>query len=63
MLASKGAPLPVSDTGYWSEFLSIGEAEEEGGPVVLASSLLEEFSKTQTWRVRRAKWEQGDLFA
>jgi hypothetical protein len=32
VLEPKGAPLPVTYTGYWSEFLSIGEAEEEGGP-------------------------------
>ncbi len=63
VLSPKGAPLPVSDTGYWSEFLSIGEAEEEGGAVALAVSLLDEFANTQTWRVRWAKWEQGDLFA
>jgi hypothetical protein len=62
VLSPKGAPLPVSDTGYWSEFLSVGEAEKEGGPVALASALLDEFSDTQTWRVRWAKWEQGDLF-
>ena len=57
-----GAPLPVSDTGYWSEFLSIGEAEEKGGACTLAVSLLEEFANSQTWRVRWARWEQRDLF-
>jgi len=62
VLHPEGAPLPVSDTGYWSEFLSIGEAEEDGGHVALATALLEEFSNTQTWRVRWARWEQRDLF-
>jgi len=63
VLSPEGAPLPVSETGYWSEFLSVGEAEEDGGPVALATALLDEFSNTQTWRVRWARWEQGDLFA
>ncbi len=62
VLSPKEAPLPVSDTGYWSEFLSIGEAEEDGGPVALAVALLDEFSNTQTWRVRWARWEQQALF-
>jgi hypothetical protein len=62
VLEPKGAPLPVTDTGYWSEFLSVGEAEEEGGPAALATSLLDEMARSKSWRVRWAKWEQGDLF-
>ncbi|MBL8554593.1 MAG: hypothetical protein JNL41_09975 [Phenylobacterium sp.] len=58
----KGAPLPVTDTGYWSQFLAPGEVEEAGGAVALITAQLEEFSHTKTWRVRRARWEQQDLF-
>lgn len=62
VLEPVGAPLPVTDTGYWSEFLSPGEAEEAGGAVALATQLLQEFAHTKTWRVRWARWEQRDLF-
>lgn len=57
-----GAPLPVTDTGYWSEFLSPGEAEQAGGPLAMVANLLDEMSHSRTWRVRRARWEQQDLF-
>lgn len=57
-----GAPLPVTETGYWSEFLSPGEAGEAGGPVALVVALLDEMSGSKAWRVRRARWEQQDLF-
>ena len=62
VLEPKGAPLPLTDTGYWSDFLSLSEAQEAGGPAAVAVELLEEFAQTQTWRVRRARWEQRDLF-
>ena len=58
----KGAPLPLTDTGYLSQFLEVGEAEEAGGPSALIRAQLEEFAQTKTWHVRRARWEQRDLF-
>jgi hypothetical protein len=63
VLEPVGAPLPVTDTGYWSEFLSVGEAEDEGGPKAIAAALLDEMSNTKSWRVAWARWEQRDLFA
>ena len=62
VLEPKGAPLPITETGYKSEFCSVGEVEEAGGPVAIVTALLEEFAETKTWRVRRARWEQQDLF-
>lgn len=62
VLEPKGAPLPITDTGYKSEFCDIGEVEEAGGPIAIVTALLEEFADTKTWRVRRARWEQQDLF-
>ena len=62
VLEPAGAPLPISDTGYWSEFLQPGETEEAGGPLSLASDLLDEMATTQAWRAVWAKWEQRDLF-
>ena len=62
VLEPAGAPIPLSDTGYWSEFLQPGEAEEAGGPLSLTSDLLDEMSANQAWRAVWAKWEQRDLF-
>lgn len=57
VLSPQGAPLPVTDTGYWSEFLGCGEAEAVGGPSVLVTALLDEMSHTTSWRIARARWE------
>lgn len=53
----EGAPLPLTDDGYWSDFVSPAEVSAAGGPKALAFALLSEFSNTQTWRVRCARWE------
>ena len=57
-----GAPMPLGDGAYWSEFLGCGQAEEAGGPALLASALLDEFSDRLSWRVAWARWEQRDLY-
>ena len=53
--ACHGGPLSVCESDYWSEFFRLGEAEDNRRPVVLAASILDEFSKTQTTRVRWAR--------
>jgi hypothetical protein len=53
----------VTDTGYWSEFLAFGEAEDIAEAKALAISILDEMCNSKPWRVRWAKWEQRDLFA
>jgi hypothetical protein len=62
VLEPRGAPLPVSDTGYWSEFFDLSEAEEAGGACALAASYLTEMAVSQSWLVAWARWEQRDLF-
>lgn len=56
-----GAPIPLSETGYWSDFLSPGEAESCGGPLKVAAELLNEMSDHLSWRVAWARWEQREL--
>lgn len=51
VMAPCGAPLPLSDESYWSDFVSPLEVAEVGGA---------EFALTQTWRVRRARLEARD---
>ncbi len=62
VLHPPGAPIPLGENGYWSEFLEPGDAEEAGGPVMLTSALLNEFSDRLSWRVAWARWEQRDLY-
>ena len=61
VLHPAGAPIPLSENGYWSEFLSPGEAEACGGPLTVAAGLLDEMSEHQSWRVAWARWEQREL--
>jgi hypothetical protein len=62
VLAPRGAPMPLSDTGYWSEFFEPRAADDEAprSPQALAVALLEEFSDTRSWRVARARWELSE---
>ncbi len=62
VMEPKGAPLPVTDTGYRSEFLGSGEVEEAGGVVAYVTAWLDEMAGTKSWRIARARWEQRDLF-
>jgi hypothetical protein len=60
VVAPRGAPMPLSDTGYWSEFFEPVEAVDDDTPRALALALLTEFSDTQTWLVARARWELSE---
>ncbi len=62
VLSPEGAPLPVTDTGYRSEFVDHGIVEETGGVVAYVTAWLEEMAQTKSWRIARARWEQQDLF-
>ena len=62
VLAPKGAPLPVTETGYRSEFLDCGRVEASGGLKAFVAGWLDEAARGLTWRVAQAKWVQGDLF-
>jgi hypothetical protein len=56
VLSPAGAPLPLSETGYWSEFFppdGVGFDDAKR----LASGLLTEFADTLSWRVAWAEWE------
>jgi hypothetical protein len=60
VVAPRGAPIPLSDTGYWSEFFEPNEDDDGDTPRALALALLQEFSDAQTWRVARARWELSE---
>lgn len=57
VLFPRGAPLPVTDSGYRSEFLPCGLVEAAGGAEAFTRRWLDERKDTLFWRVARARWE------
>ncbi|NCC23483.1 MAG: hypothetical protein EOM26_13700 [Alphaproteobacteria bacterium] len=60
----RGFPLPVTETGYRSQFTPAHLIEREGGPVSFALGWLEAeaFYRPREWDERRMKVAQLSLF-
>ena len=58
----KGAILPITETGYRSEFLSAEELATAGGAVTFITGLLEREAKTKRWQKRDFESRQLKLF-
>ena len=58
----KKAPLPITETGYRSQFLSPLELVNDGGPVVYVTAWLDREAKGKDWQKRQSVRQQGDLF-
>lgn len=56
------APLPMTETGYKSHFLDIGEVEAAGGPVAYVTAWLEQEANSDDWREREESTRQMSLF-
>ena len=63
VLAPKGAPVPITTTGYLSHFIDADELAAAGGAVPLFTAWLEREAKTKSWLNAEFRWRQGDLFA
>lgn len=63
VLTPKGAPLPITDTGYLSHFIDAHELMATGGAIAFFSAWLEREAKTKRWQKADFRWRQGDLFA
>ena len=61
-IAPKKAPLPITETGYRSQFLSPLELVNDGGPVVYVTAWLDREAKGKDWQKRQSARQQGDLF-
>ena len=61
-LSPERAVLPVTDTGYRSQFLRPGTVEGAGGPVAYAKAWLDEAAKASAWRRREEASRQLSLF-
>jgi len=61
-LAPKKAALPITETGYRSQFLSALELINAGGPVTFVTAWLDREAKSKDWQKRQTVRKQGDLF-
>lgn len=62
VVAPKGAPIPITDTGYRSQFLDEAELKAAGGPVAYVRAWLDAEAKTKRWHKAEFNWRQGDFF-
>ena len=59
----KKAPLPFTDTGYRSHFLTAIDLINAGGPVSFVTAWLQQEAIGKVWRTKQQARSQGDLFA
>jgi hypothetical protein len=55
-------PLPITDTGYLSDFTAPGLVEERGGPAAFVRAWLNNAAHSTKWRQAEEKLRQLDLF-
>lgn len=55
-------PIPVTETGYRSEFLHPGDVEEQGGPDAYTIAWLDHFARSKEWQAFVMKDRQLSLF-
>lgn len=55
-------PIPVTETGYRSEFLEPGLVEEQGGPDAYTLAWLDYMAKSAEWKAYRETSQQLSLF-
>lgn len=61
-LTPKKAALPITETGYRSQFLTALELVNSGGPVTFVTAWLDREAKSKVWQTRQTVRQQGDLF-
>jgi hypothetical protein len=61
-IAPERAPLPITETGYLSNFIDALELINAGGPVAWIKSWLDREAGGKAWRTRQQSRQQGDLF-
>jgi hypothetical protein len=62
VVSPKGAPLPITSTGYLSHFLDEDVLKRAGGPVPLFLAWIEREATSKAWAKTEFKWRQMDLF-
>jgi hypothetical protein len=62
VVSPKGAPLPITGTGYRSHFLDEELLAAAGGPVAFFQRWIEQEATTKAWAKVEFKWRQLELF-
>lgn len=62
-LKPKRAPLPITETGYRSHFISPLDLINAGGPVTFVTAWINQEAKGKAWNKVAAAKAQGDLFS
>ncbi len=62
-LAPEREPLPITETGYLSQFYARNVIEEGGGPAALVLAWLEYFAQSPIWKAQQISRQQLDLFS
>ena len=62
VLKPKGAPIPITSTGYLSHFLDAEMLAAAGGPVRFFLDWIERESRTRQWAKTEFRWRQLELF-
>jgi hypothetical protein len=62
-LAPAREPLPITDTGYLSQFYARNVIEEGGGPAALVLAWLDYFAQSPLWKAKQITRQQLDLFS
>lgn len=62
VVAPKGAPCPITSTGYLSHFMDEDELACAGGAVAFFTAWLDREARSKLWAKIEAKWRQLDLF-
>jgi hypothetical protein len=63
VMKPKGAPVPITSTGYLSHFLDEDLLAKHRGPVAFFLGWIEREARTKRWAKAEFKWRQLELFA
>jgi hypothetical protein len=59
----KGAPVPITSSGYYCHYMPAELLAANGGPVAFFADWLDREARTKRWQAEEFRWRQGDLFA
>ena len=59
----KGAPVPITSTGYFCHYVNAELLAADGGAVAFFTDWLEREARTKKWQQTEFLWRQGELFA
>lgn len=62
-LAPEREPLPITETGYLSQFYARNVIEEGGGPAALVLAWLDHYAQSPVWQAKQITRQQLDLFS